>query len=200
VPTILVIEDRPVDRKLLTLVLRSGGNDVIEASDGEEALDIIERNDVDLVISDILMPTVDGYEFVRRLRDLPSGGSTPVIFYTATYHEREARALAERCGVSAILTKPSHADAILETVNRVLQTERKASGPVQDLSDFSREHIQVISTTLAARMTELNDGRQRMSALVDSRHGAGHPAGLRECRRAAPRCGGRPSLDTERQR
>ena len=103
VPTILVIEDRPVDRKLLTLVLRSGGNDVIEASDGEEALEIIQRNDVDLVISDILMPTVDGYEFVRRLRELPSGGSTPVIFYTATYHEREARALAERCGVSAIL-------------------------------------------------------------------------------------------------
>src|SRR4051812_21709188 len=54
VPTILVIEDRPVDRKLLTLVLRSGGNDVVEASDGEEALEIIQRDDVDLVISDIL--------------------------------------------------------------------------------------------------------------------------------------------------
>jgi PAS domain S-box-containing protein len=167
VATILVIEDRPVDRKLLTIVLRSGGNEVIEASDGEEALGIIQRDLVDLVISDILMPTVDGYEFVRRLRELPSGGSTPVIFYTATYHEREARALADRCGVSAILTKPSHPDAILDTVNRVLQTGPKTSPPVPDASDFNREHLQVISTTLAARMAELEDGRQRMSALVD---------------------------------
>src|SRR4051794_18565897 len=105
VATILIIEDRPVDRKLLTLVLRSDGHEVLESSDGEEALDIVQRAEVDLVISDILMPTVDGYEFVRRLRELP-GGEVPVIFYTATYHEREARTLAERCGVSAILNKP----------------------------------------------------------------------------------------------
>jgi PAS domain S-box-containing protein len=167
VATILVIEDRAVDRKLLTLVLRSGGHEVLEASDGEEALKIVEQNDVDLVISDILMPTVDGYEFVRRLRELSSGGSTPVIFYTATYHEREARALAERCGVAAILTKPSHPDAILETVNRVLQTEPKTTAPVADASDFSREHFELVSTTLASRMAELEDGRQRMSAIVD---------------------------------
>jgi PAS domain S-box-containing protein len=167
VPTILIIEDRPVDRKLLTIVLRSDGHDVIEASDGEEALGIVQRSHVDLVISDILMPTVDGYEFVRRLRELPNAGAVPVIFYTATYHEREARSLAERCGVSAILTKPSRSEEILEKVNSVLRTAPPPRVPPSDPSEFTREHLQVISTTLAARMDDLESGRQRMSALVD---------------------------------
>ena len=59
------------------------------------------------MISDILMPTVDGYEFVRRLRGIQGFEHTPVIFYTAVYHEREARVLAQQCGVTDILTKPS---------------------------------------------------------------------------------------------
>ena len=63
------------------------------------------------MISDILMPTVDGCEFVRRLRRLPGSTHTPVIFYTATYHQREARSLAEECGVADILTKPSEPKA-----------------------------------------------------------------------------------------
>jgi PAS domain S-box-containing protein len=166
VATILIIEDRPVDRKLLTLVLRSDGHDVIESSDGEEALDIVQQADVDLVISDILMPTVDGYEFVRRLRELPGGG-VPVIFYTATYHEREARTLAERCGVSAILNKPSRPEVVLETVHSVLDTPPQLAEPVSDTTDFNREHLQVVSSVLAARMVELEGGRLRLSALVD---------------------------------
>ena len=91
----------------------------------------------------------------------------PVIFYTATYHEREARALADRCGVAAILTKPSRAEDILETVNGVLHAAPQASVPSPDHDEFDREHFQLVSTTLAARMVELNDGRLRMAALVD---------------------------------
>ena len=53
------------------------------------------------------MPTMDGYEFVLQVRAIPAVAAPPVIFYTATYHEREARALAERCGVRDIITKPS---------------------------------------------------------------------------------------------
>ena len=97
--TILIIEDRPIDRKLLTAILRTRGHEIVEASDGKEALDTLAEISPDLVISDILMPTVDGYEFVRRMRETPALAATPVIFYTAAYHEREARALAHQCGV-----------------------------------------------------------------------------------------------------
>ena len=110
--TILIVEHRPIDRKLLATVLRSGGHEVVETSYGEEALRTLTQSPAQLVIIDILMPTVDGFEFVRRLREKPALASIPVIFCTATYHEREARALAEQCGVVDILTKPSAAKAI----------------------------------------------------------------------------------------
>ena len=105
--SILIVEDRPIDRKLLATILRTRGHEIVEASDGKEALDALKQISPDLVVSDILMPRLDGYEFVRRMREIPELAATPVIFYTATYHEREARALAYRCGATDVLTKPS---------------------------------------------------------------------------------------------
>ena len=93
---ILIAEDRAVDRRFLATLLTFHGHGVLEASDGAEALAIVLSERPHLVISDVLMPTMDGYEFVRQMRAIPAVAATPVIFYTATYHEREARALAER--------------------------------------------------------------------------------------------------------
>ena len=62
--TVLIIEDRPIDRSLLATILRSQGHDIVEATDGQEGLALLRRASPDLVVSDILMPTMDGYEFV----------------------------------------------------------------------------------------------------------------------------------------
>jgi PAS domain S-box-containing protein len=163
--SILIVEDRPIDRKLLATVLTSGGHRVLEATDGADALRTLRRDRPDLVISDILMPTVDGYDLVRQIRDTPGVADVPVIFYTATYHEREARVLAHQCGVAAILTKPNPAATILKTVNEVLEAGA-APSPLLDRARFDRDHLQVVSSTLAARITELEAGEQRMAAVV----------------------------------
>src|SRR6266566_4323216 len=117
---ILIVEDRVVDRKLLAAILRSGGHSVIETANGAEALERLHRINPALIISDILMPSVDGYELVRRIREEPELSTIPVIFYTATYHEREARALARQWGINSIITKPSTPDCILTAVARAL--------------------------------------------------------------------------------
>src|SRR5258708_4994048 len=119
--SILIVEDRPLDRKFLSRLLESDGHVVTGASDGGEALTLVLRTHPDLVISDILMPTVDGFEFVRRLRENSESADIPVIFYTATYHEREAQSLARQCGVVDILTKPSNPKTILDKVNAALE-------------------------------------------------------------------------------
>jgi PAS domain S-box-containing protein len=121
-PITLIVEDRPVDRQYLSTLLTSAGHMVVEASDGIEALRLAERRVPDLVISDILMPTLDGSEFVRRLRAVAVLASTPVIFYTPTYHEREARVLARQCGVTQILTSPSRPEMILAAVVTALES------------------------------------------------------------------------------
>src|SRR6185503_2238028 len=129
-PITLIVEDRPVDRQFLSTLLTSAGHTVVEASDGIEALRLAERRVPDLVISDILMPTIDGSEFVRRLREVAVLASTPVIFYTPTYHEREARALARQCGVTKILTSPSRPEMILAAVVTALESRgQQPAGP-----------------------------------------------------------------------
>jgi signal transduction histidine kinase/DNA-binding response OmpR family regulator len=163
--SILIVEDRPIERKYLVTLLRSVGHAVTEASDGAEALLLARRRTPDLVISDILMPTIDGYEFVRQMRENQTLARTPVIFYTATYHEREALTLAQECGAE-ILTKPCDPKTILAKVDTAL-TGEPATHPVQDSSRFSQEHARLVSSTLAGKIRDLEASEHRMAAIVD---------------------------------
>ena len=86
--TILIVDDRPSNREYLVTLLGYGGHRLLEAADGAEGLAAAKIVHLDLVIADILMPTMDGYEFVRRLRAEPALAGIPVIFFTAHYHER----------------------------------------------------------------------------------------------------------------
>jgi two-component system, cell cycle sensor histidine kinase and response regulator CckA len=81
--TILVVDDRADDRQLLATLLDYYGHRVLEATDGAEALQIAQAERPDLIISDILMPTMDGYEFVRRLRADPDIAKTAVLVFSA---------------------------------------------------------------------------------------------------------------------
>ena len=78
--SILVLDDRPVDRELMTTLLGYAGHTVIEAVSGEAALELARERRPGLIITDILMPGMNGYEFVRRLREDPEVGGTAVIF------------------------------------------------------------------------------------------------------------------------
>src|SRR5262249_4188175 len=109
----------------------------------------------------------DGYELVQRIRETPALSHIPVLFYTATYHEREARSLAAQCGVTAIMTKPSPPTTILETIARALQTTAPTSPLSKDRARFNHDHLQVVSATFASRMDELEAGEQRMAAIVE---------------------------------
>jgi PAS domain S-box-containing protein len=163
---ILIVDDRSVDRKYLGTLLRSAGYDVIEAFDGGEALGKVAESRPALVISDILMPTLDGFEFVRRMRDDLGIVDIPVIFYTATYHEREARVLADLCGVVEVLVKPSAATVILAAVDRVLASPPVAQ-PTMSSHTFTQGHSRVMRSALTSASEELEISRQRLSAIVD---------------------------------
>jgi signal transduction histidine kinase/CheY-like chemotaxis protein len=115
---ILAVDDRPINLQFLVSLLSYDGHSVLEASDGQEALDITRDQHPDLVIADIEMPAMDGYEFVTQLRTDPRIADTPVIFYTA--HAGEAKFVAQPCGVTQVLTKPAEPEVILNTVSSAL--------------------------------------------------------------------------------
>src|SRR5690348_2842237 len=104
--TILVVDDRFMNREFLLTLLQYAHHRVLQAEDGAQALKIIVEQKPDLVITDILMPTMDGFALVRELKKDSDLAKIPVIFYTATYRLEEGRKLAESCGVEYVLSKP----------------------------------------------------------------------------------------------
>src|SRR5689334_12490037 len=127
--TILVVDDQPTNREVLATLLAYQGHRLLEAGSGAEALDLAQTERPELVIADIVMPTMDGYEFVRLLRADPTIAQPQVIFYTATYNEREARNLARDCGIEHILSKPAEPQIILDTVAAALGAARPRPAP-----------------------------------------------------------------------
>jgi|GEM_PF-1167072 len=114
--TILVVDDRPLNREFLVTLLRYYDHTLVEAADGIEALQRVGEQCPDLVITDLLMPNMDGEELTRRLRADVATQDLPIIFYTATYRVREARQIAERVGVRQVLAKPSEPLVIVTAV------------------------------------------------------------------------------------
>lgn len=105
------------------MLLGYAGYRVFEATDGAEALDVARREQLALIISDILMPVMDGIEFANRLHAEPAIAHIPIIFYTATYRASEARMLAQTCGVAAVLGKPAEPQTILDAVSAALGSD-----------------------------------------------------------------------------
>jgi PAS domain S-box-containing protein len=147
---ILVVDDDPVARELVTAVLQFGGHRLQQASDGAEGLAVARRKKPELIISDLLMPKMDGFEFVRHLRNDPAFTRTPVVFYTASYLENEARRVASICGVSHFLSKPANPEQILELVKSLVGSETHIPA-VPPLEEFYWEHLQLLTAKLTER-------------------------------------------------
>ncbi len=165
--TILLVDDRPANREYLAMLLGSSGYRVVEASDGDEALACTRQLHPDLVIADILMPRVDGCEFVRRLRSETPISRTPVIFLSAHYAEHEIRALAASCEVSQILTKPIEPDRILASVSQALGQGGSSGDRPQQLEQFNQDHLRLLTDKLARKADQLEVANHRLRSLVD---------------------------------
>lgn len=116
---IMVVDDSASVRQLVSETLSDGGYEVVEASDGQDALDKFKNEPVDLVISDLNMPVMDGIELVKQLRALPGQRFLPIIMLTTESQEakkQEGRA----AGASGWLVKPFKAEQILSVVKMVL--------------------------------------------------------------------------------
>ena len=152
--TILVVDDQPVNRSFLTTLLGYRGHRLLEASGGREALEAARAEHPDLVITDILMPTMDGFEFVRQLRLEPPTAAVPVIFYTAAYQRWESYPLAEAAGGVHHLDKPADPEVILRAVDQALGSARSWA-PIPPVEEFDREHLRLLTDKLARKVDEL---------------------------------------------
>lgn len=117
---ILVAEDRPASLELIRTILESAGYQVIEAADGQEALEKASRNAIDLVLLDLQMPKLDGFGVLKQLRSDSSFRHTPILALTASAMESDRdRALA--AGFSGYITKPVDIRFLRSEMERLLK-------------------------------------------------------------------------------
>lgn len=121
---VLVAEDDPSVLKMTKLRLEHEGYRVIVASDGQEALDRATGDDlkIDLILLDVRMPKLDGFQVCQRLKEQPSTRDIPIVVFTAS--ESNMRHLANRClelGISGWLKKPFRSSDLMDHVHRALE-------------------------------------------------------------------------------
>src|SRR5690349_15460580 len=117
---LLIVEDVPDILRLLEETLKFKGYQAATARNGQEALEMIHRERPAMVITDIMMPKLDGFGLVHRLRLDPETRDIPVIFLTATYVALEDKAFALNIGVTRFIEKPVNFDKFLETIDQLL--------------------------------------------------------------------------------
>ena len=117
--TILTVDDSSSMRQMVKATLSAAGYEVVQADDGVEALDIARATSVDLVITDVNMPRMDGITLVGKLRELPSYRLTPILLLT-TESSPEKKMAGKRAGATGWIVKPFNPDQLLATMARVI--------------------------------------------------------------------------------
>jgi DNA-binding response OmpR family regulator len=159
---LLIVEDDLDILKLLEAALTYKGYRVVTARNGEEGLEVIQRRHPAVVIADIMMPKIDGFGLIHRLRIHPETRDIPVIFITATYVTREDRSFALKLGATRFLQKPLDLERFLGTITDLLKQGLPTM--IQPLSDY--EFYLEYRRRLEAKLEEKNKQIAREERLL----------------------------------
>jgi signal transduction histidine kinase len=163
----LIADDSPRNLRLLHAALEAEGHSVIEAANGVEALAILEQQPVDAVISDILMPVMDGFRLCREIRrSAKLYHALPLVLYTATYDSPADRALADAVGADAYILKPAPVATLLDAVQTALQApaNRHPARPAANESQILENYNAVLLNKLETRNAEIQDSFAKLQA------------------------------------
>ncbi|MGJ4786471.1 ATP-binding response regulator [Leptospira koniambonensis] len=161
---ILIVDDSYQNRKLISAQLANGSRKIFTASNGIEALEIMENATVDLIISDILMPQMDGYQFCSQVRQNEKFKLIPFIVYSATYTSEPDEKLSFELGADAFLKKPASLKLLEETVREVMNRPRLVrdvkklnidTGPLRQYNHRLVEKLEEKNFELQRRSEEL---------------------------------------------
>lgn len=157
--TVLVVEDSNTSRDITSHFLQQGGFRVLEAEDGEDALNLLRSRHVDLILTDIMMPNLDGWELYREIRNDKSFNLTPFVFLSML-DDIGDQIKGLTLGVDDYLTKPVSPQQLIARVNTALMRSERLSryfyrNPVTDLeteSYFLQRYLQEIDRSRAANL------------------------------------------------
>jgi two-component system, sensor histidine kinase and response regulator len=166
---ILIVDDQPTNLKLLQAQLRAAGHTVIPALDGVQALDVLRQQKVDAVISDILMPRMDGYRLCYEVRKSAQWHALPFIFFTATYTSPADEKLCFDLGADKYLRKPCSMEELVAALRDAVSVTARG-GYRRDASLSGPDVMQEYNQRLVAKLEEKQIELQRVLHDLQSAH------------------------------
>lgn len=177
---ILVVDDMVESRNFLEDLIKYMGYDVAAAENGRQALDLLMKESFDLVISDILMPVMDGYQLCKAIKSDTNLNRIPVMFLTATYTEEQDQELAERMGAGMFVRKPIEAPRLIGLVDQMLGSDAGAGtavtpeptetdGEMEILDLYSQRLIRQLEKKMVELEAEMQEKKEKENDLIRSR-------------------------------
>lgn len=164
---LLVVEDNVDILNLLVTTLNFRGYRVETARNGTEALDAIEKERPAVIITDILMPQMDGFSLVHRLRLNPDTRDIPVVFLSATYVTPEDKSFAVTLGVIQFVEKPVNFEEFLPALDKLVSMDFKSSQMPLEETQFYNEYRKRLETKLMQKNTQIARAERLMETLPE---------------------------------
>ena len=170
---ILIVDDNESNRYLLETLLRASGFSAVCVADGQQALAAAKRNPPDLIVSDVLMPVMDGFALCRAWQLDDRLRSIPFVFYTATYTDHKDQEFGLNLGAVAYLIKPEEPEVLLGKIRDVLAARNSvplvSKPPLIEEAVYLREYNYSLVHKLERKMLQLEESNRELELEVDER-------------------------------
>jgi CheY-like chemotaxis protein len=169
---VLVVEDNLDILNLLDTTLKFKGYHVVTARNGTEALDAIKKERPVVIITDILMPQMDGFSLVHHLRLNPDTRDIPIIFLSATYVTPEDKSFAMTLGVIQFIEKPVDFEEFLPTLEKLVSMDFKSTQSPLNENEFYSEYRKRLETKLIQKSVQITRAERLMETLPEEEKAA----------------------------
>lgn len=172
---ILVVDDKEDNLYLMRALLGGNGYVLQEARHGAEALELARKTPPDLIITDILMPVMDGFALCRECKKDPALQTIPLVFYTATYTDERDRDFALSLGAARFIVKPEEPEAFIQTIREVLDAPQELEPVAEEPAEekvFLKQYNETLIRKLESKTEQLKQAnrelRQQLAELEQS--------------------------------
>jgi PAS domain S-box-containing protein len=163
---LLIVDDEENARVLLEHFFESEGHSTWSAANGQAALEQARKALPDLILSDIMMPIMDGFELCRQLKQDPQLQAIPLVFYTATFLESHDRQLAESLGAHSFLEKPMELETLLATLLAILKDSEALPSP-KTTHEAQKDYAHSMAFKLSQKQNELIKNERQFQEVLD---------------------------------
>ncbi len=188
---IMVVDDNPDSQYILGMALKESGYRVVHVMNGYDALDKLNEEDIDLIVSDILMPGMDGFQLCWKVKSNEMTRNIPFVFYSAYYTGKSDKNFAMKIGAQEFVCKPTDPDKFVEKIKEVINVYKDSDLPppecnYDDQDTFLREYVERLKGSIERNVLGMEESEPRLQAQEVSKPEIRHEKVHNKVKKAKP--------------